>query len=420
MTFIQIILIFLILAKLVFEFLISHLSLKKICQQRSVVPKTVSDHMDSLVWQRCTDYTIAKTRFGRLENFVSSAFLIFALLILLPEFYLRWSMMGDLGILWSSVLTTLILVVIQQVSLPMDWFRQFKLEERFNFNKQTINLWVSDKIKELILGLILLGLMMSVLFFLFEKLSLFVGEYWWVFAFFALFFFQISLMVVWPRFILPFFNKLTRLEDRDLESKLQMLCQQTGFKSQEILVIDGSKRSSHSNAFFTGFGKFRKIVLYDTLLKQLSHKEIVAVVAHEIGHYRLGHIPKRLAVSFILGLFYFWVIHQLLLSSWFTSGLNLPEAFASELSPVLVFAVLFGSAFTFWISPLSNYFSHKHEYEADRFAADVIESEQSLLSALRKLSSENLSYPLPHRLVSVFYHSHPSLPQRDLNLNRSY
>ncbi|MGA0904224.1 MAG: M48 family metalloprotease, partial [Opitutales bacterium] len=175
------------------------------------------------------------------------------------------------------------------------------------------------------------------------------------------------------------------MEDRDLESKLQMLCQQTGFKSQEILVIDGSKRSSHSNAFFTGFGKFRKIVLYDTLLKQLSHKEIVAVVAHEIGHYRLGHIPKRLAVSFIMGLFYFWIIHQLLLSSWFTSGLNLPEVFASQLSPVLVFAVLFGSAFTFWISPLSNYFSHKHEYEADRFAADVIESEQSLLSALRKL-----------------------------------
>ena len=218
---------------------------------------------------------------------------------------------------------------------------------------------------------------------------------------------------------MPLFNKLNRLEDHELEDKLQALAQKTGFKSREILVIDGSKRSSHSNAFFTGFGKFRKIVLYDTLLKQLNHEEIVAVVAHEIGHYRLGHIPKRLFVSFVLGLLYFWIIHQLLVSSWFTTGLNIPSVFAGELSPVLITFILFGGAFTFWISPLSNYFSHKHEYEADRFAADSGNSRQSLLSALKKLSTENLSYPLPHRLVSVFYHSHPSLPQRDLNLNPS-
>ena len=419
MAFIQTTLVTLILIKLMFEVFIARLSLKKIHQQRSLLPKAVSDYMDSIVWQRCTDYTIAKTKFGRFENFVSSIFLIFVLLILLPWFYSQWETLGDFGILWSSFLTTLFLLVIQQISLPFDWYRQFKLEESFNFNKQTIRLWLSDKIKELILGLVLLGTVIFILFFLFEKMSLLVGDYWWILAFVALFLFQISLMVLWPRCILPLFNKLTRLEDCELEDKLQALAQRTDFKSREILVIDGSKRSSHSNAFFTGFGKFRKIVLYDTLLKQLNHEEIVAVVAHEIGHYRLGHIPKRLFVSFVLGLLYFWIIHQLLVSSWFTTGLNLPSVFAGELSPVLITVILFGGVFTFWISPLSNFFSHKHEYEADRFAADSGDSKQSLLSALRKLSTENLSYPLPHRLVSVFYHSHPSLPQRDLNLNPS-
>ena len=417
MEFIQTTLVILILTKLMFEAFIARLSLKKILQQRSLLPKAVSNYMDSIVWQRCTDYTIAKTKFGRFENFVSCIFLIFVLLILLPWFYSQWETQGNFGILWSSFLTTLFLLVIQQISLPFDWYRQFKLEESFNFNKQTTKLWLSDKIKEFILGLVLIGTVIFILFFLFEKLSLLLGDYWWVLAFVALFLFQICLMILWPRFILPLFNKLTRLEDRELEDKLQALAQKTGFKSQEILVIDGSKRSSHSNAFFTGFGKFRKIVLYDTLLKQLNHEEIVAVVAHEIGHYRLGHIPKRLFVSFVLGLLYFWIIHQLLVSSWFTTGLNIPSVFAGELSPVLIAVILFGGVFTFWISPLSNFFSHKHEYEADRFAADSGDSKQSLLSALRKLSTENLSYPLPHRLVSVFYHSHPSLPQRDLNLN---
>jgi STE24 endopeptidase len=419
MAFIQTTLVILILIKLIFEVFIARLSLKKIHQQRSLPPQTVSNYMDSIVWQRCTDYTIAKTKFGRFENFVSCIFQFFVILILLPWFYSQWETLGNFGILWSSFLTTLFLLAIQQISLPFDWYRQFKLEESFNFNKQTTRLWLSDKIKELVLGLVLLGTVIFILFFLYEKMSLLVGDYWWILAFVALFLFQIFLMVLWPRFILPLFNKLTRLEDRELEDKLQALAQKTGFKSREILVIDGSKRSSHSNAFFTGFGKFRKIVLYDTLLKQLNHEEIVAVVAHEIGHYRLGHIPKRLFVSFVLGLLYFWIIHQLLVSSWFTTGLNLPSVFVGELSPVLIAVILFGCVFTFWISPLSNFFSHKHEYEADRFAADSGDSKQSLLSALRKLSTENLSYPLPHRLVSVFYHSHPSLPQRDLNLNPS-
>jgi len=229
MAFIQIIIVTLILIKLMFEVFISRLSLKKIHQQRSELPQAATNYMDSTVWQRCTDYTIAKTKFGRFENFVSSTFLILVLLILLPWFYSQWEILGNFGLLCSSFLTTLFLLAIQQISLPFDWYRQFKLEESFDFNKQTTRLWLSDKIKELILGLVLLGSVIYVLFFLFEKLSLLVGDYWWILAFVALFLFQICLMVLWPRFILPLFNKLTRLEDRELEDKLQALAQKTGF-----------------------------------------------------------------------------------------------------------------------------------------------------------------------------------------------
>lgn len=418
MTTLQEILTLLILTKFIFESMVSFLNLKKVHQQKVSVPNCVEGYMDLPLWQKCTNYTIAKTNYGRIENLISTIFSLFLLFFLLPFLYSKWEVWGSFGVWSSSIYTASFLILIQQFSLPLDWYRQFKLEQRFGFNKQTIKLWISDKMKELVLGVVLIGIVLVLLHFLYGKLSLLTSEYWWVLAFVALFLFQLFLMVLWPRLILPLFNKLTPLEDQELVAKLQKLSQKTGFQTKEILVIDGSKRSTHSNAFFTGFGKFRKIVLFDTLLKQLSYDEITSVVAHEIGHYKMGHIPKRLAISFFMGLLYFWFIDWLLNSAWFTSELNLPKVFAGELSPVLVFMIMFGGSITFWSSPISNFFSHKHEYEADLFAVSSTGSADGLLSALKKLSSENLSYPLPHRLVSVFYQSHPSLPQRDMNLNR--
>ena len=224
-------------------------------------------------------------------------------------------------------------------------------------------------------------------------------------------------MVVWPRFIIPMFNTMKSLEDYELQEKLRALSDKTGFKTKEIEVIDGSKRSAHANAFFTGFGKFRKIVLYDTLLNQMNKNEIIAVVAHEIGHYKLGHIPKRLASSFIFGLLFFFILAQTLSNSWFVEQLNLPLSFAGLIGPVLLAFTLFGGSITYWFSPLSNYFSRLHEFEADNFAISSTDSTDDLSSALKKLSAKNLSYPLPHPWVSFFYHSHPSLPERDLNIH---
>ena len=189
------------------------------------------------------------------------------------------------------------MLIIQVPYLPLEWYKQFRIEENFGFNKSSIGLWISDKLKGNILGLLLGTLILGMIIWLYRVLSQ-MSNYWWIFVFLAFFAVQLLLMVLWPKFILPLFNKLTPLEDGVLKTRLMNLADRSGFAANTIEVIDGSKRSSHSNAYFTGFGKFRRIVLFDTLIDKMDDQEIEAVLAHEIGHYKLGHIPKRLFYHF--------------------------------------------------------------------------------------------------------------------------
>jgi STE24 endopeptidase len=239
-----------------------------------------------------------------------------------------------------------------------------------------------------------------------------LSEYWWFFAFSAFFLFQLVMMVLWPKFILPLFNKLSPLEDGSLKERLFDLAKRTGFAAQTIDVIDGSKRSSHSNAFFTGFGKFRRIVLYDTLINQMEENQVEAVLAHEIGHYKKGHIPKRLFFSFLTGLLGFYLLSLGMLQEWLYSGLNLPAQYIGSMSAVLIGAILIIPNFTYWLSPISNIFSRKHEYEADRFAKEAMNGGNELVEALRQLYRENLSHPSPHWLLVFFHYSHPTFFDR--------
>ena len=238
-------------------------------------------------------------------------------------------------------------------------------------------------------------------------------DFWWTIAFGAFFAIQLLLMILWPKIILPLFNKLSPLEDGELKDRLMELSEKTGFKAKTIEVIDGSKRSGHSNAYFTGFGRFRRIVLYDTLIKQMKVEEIEAVLAHEVGHYKLGHIPKRMALSFFLGLLSFAVLAGLLKSSWFYESLGLPSSLLGSFSSLVVGLSLSMGFFTYWITPLSNYLSRRHEYEADEFAKQSVNSPEPLISALRKLYVENLNHPIPHRIMASFHYSHPTLPERE-------
>ncbi|MFZ9682627.1 MAG: M48 family metallopeptidase, partial [Cephaloticoccus sp.] len=297
-------------------------------------------------------------------------------------------------------------ILLSIPGLPFDWWSQFRLEAKYGFNKTTPGLWVSDKLKGLLvacaLGFPLLWVILS--------LVNWVGASWWLWGFGVLFGFQILMLVLYPKLILPLFNKLTPLPEGELRERLLALGDRTGFRAQAIEVMDGSKRSGHSNAFFTGFGRFRRIVLFDTLINQLSTAELEAVLAHEIGHYRRGHIPKMIAVSAVMQLGGFALIAWLAQSPWFNQAFGFPPG---ELAPSLLLFGLLSGAVTFWLSPLGNHFSRQHEYEADAFARDAMGGPTAMIGALRKLAQKNLSNLTPHSWFSGFYYSHPTTVERE-------
>jgi STE24 endopeptidase len=238
-----------------------------------------------------------------------------------------------------------------------------------------------------------------------------MGTQWWLWAWGAMMAFQLVMMVLAPVVILPLFNKLTPLAEGSLRDRLLKLGERTGFSAKTILVMDGSKRSRHSNAFFTGFGRFRKIVLFDTLIAQLSEPELEAVLAHEVGHYKRGHIPKMLVWGALSSLAGFWVVAVLARSPWFTEGFGFAPD--SGIAPTLLLFALLSGAVTFWLSPLTNLLSRRHEFEADAYAANAMGESVSLVGALRKLTEKNLSNLTPHPLFSAWHYSHPTLLERE-------
>jgi STE24 endopeptidase len=288
----------------------------------------------------------------------------------------------------------------------LEWWSQFRLEEKFGFNKSTPGLWVMDHIKSLLLGLAIgFPLLWALL-----ALVGWVGAQWWVWGFGLLFAFQLLMFVLYPKLIMPLFNKLSPLPEGEARSRLMALADRTGFLCQTIEVMDGSKRSGHSNAFFTGFGRFRRIVLFDTLMAQLAQEEIEAVLAHEIGHYKRGHIPQRLVTMALLQFAAFAAIAWLANAPWFNAAFGLP---AGVLAPTFLLFSLLSGLVTFWFSPISHWVSRKHEYEADAFAKNAMSGPAPLVTALRKMSQKNLSNLTPHPLYSAVYYSHPTLVERE-------
>jgi STE24 endopeptidase len=301
-------------------------------------------------------------------------------------------------------------ILLSVPSLPFEWWSQFRLEAKFGFNQSTGGLWLTDKLK----GLALIFVIGFPLMWALLSLVKWVGATWWVWGFVGLFGFQLLMLVLYPKLILPLFNKLTPLPENELRARLMALADRTGFRARTIDVIDGSKRSGHSNAYFTGFGRFRRIVLFDTLIAQLTPEELEAVLAHEIGHYRRGHIPKMLAVSAVMQLAAFALIAWLAASPWFNPAFGFP---AGELAPAFLLFGLLSGLVTFWFTPLANLFSRKHEYEADAFAREAMNGPAAMLGALHKLAQKNLSNLTPHPWYSGFHYSHPTLVERERALS---
>ncbi len=415
MNNILLVFILLLFFKTAAELLLDALNSRHCKQHAGEVPEAFRTFIDGETYARSVQYTVAKTRFGMLNDVFDAVILALVLLTgFLPWLYASLSGWLGHGIWGQSLVLLALLFVLSIPGWPFEWWHTFRLEERFGFNKSTLRLWLADKGKGLLLGLLIGCPLLALLLALVQ----FAGTYWWVWGFAAFFLFQIVMVVAYPMFIMPLFNKMEPLEEGSLKDRLFALSGRTGFRAKTILKMDGSRRSTHSNAFFAGFGRFRRIVLYDTLMEQMNEAELEAVLAHEIGHYKLGHIPKMVALSALSGLVMFGALGWLASSPWFAQAFLFSEADASRLVPVLLLFMMLSGLVSFWLSPLASRLSRKHEYEADAFARESVGSAAPLVAALRNLHRENLSNLTPHPLYSAFHYSHPTLLERESALRR--
>lgn len=413
MTTILIAFVFLLLLKLLTALFLDLINLRYARAQRAAVPDAFQDFIDTETYRKSIDYTTAKTRFGMVTEVYDAAVLVAVVLSgILPVLYAKLSNLLGYGCWGQAMVLFVIGVLLGLPALPFDWWGTFRLEQRFGFNKSTLQLWLSDKVKGLMLGFILGCPLLALLIYLVAA----AGSLWWVWGFAVFFIFQLVMVVAYPMFIMPLFNKLEPMEAGDLKDRLFALAERTGFKAKTILVMDGSKRSGHSNAFFAGFGRFRRIVLFDTLIEQMDPEELEAILAHEIGHYKLGHIPKMIMLSAFTTLGMFALLGWLSASVWFTEAFFFSGSDAGEIVPLLLLFMLLIGLLTFWLSPLTSRLSRKHEYEADAFARDAMGSMEPLSRSLRKLHKENLSNLTPHPTYSAFYYSHPTLLEREDSL----
>ena len=396
-------------ASIIVQWFLVQRHIKHIRANRQNVPEAFSDKIPLEAHHKAADYTQAKVKTGLAELIIGSVFLLI------------WTLGGGLQLLdscWRSfelspiwtgtgfILSVFAIMTI--LDLPMSIYRTFKLEESFGFNKMTPKIFIMDMIKNGVVGLLIGTPLLVLVLWIMEN----SGSYWWLYVWATWLSFSVFMMWAYPAFIAPLFNKFRPLEDGELKTRIENLLTRNGFKSQGIHVMDGSTRSAHGNAYFTGLGANKRIVFFDTLVDELSHDEIEAVLAHELGHFKCNHIKKRISVLgsvFLIGLA---ILGWLIIKPWFYNGLGVEQA--SSYMALLLF-VMASPAFTFFLQPIFSFISRQHEFEADDFAASQAQTE-NLITALVNLYRENANTLTPDPLYSAFHDSHPPAPIRIAHL----
>jgi STE24 endopeptidase len=369
-------------------------------RHRDEVPAAFRAQIDLASHQKAADYTVASARIGRWDTLLDAGLvLVLTLGGGLTAIDRAWQA-AHLPAVWHGtavVLSTFLLVSL--IGLPLSIWRTFGVEARFGFNRTTVGLFIADLFKGLLLGLVLGGPLVFVILFLMQR----AGTLWWLYAWIVWVGFTVLITWAWPTLIAPLFNKFTPLSDEALKQRAEALLERCGFSSRGVFVMDGSRRSVHGNAYFTGVGRSKRIVFFDTLLQRLQITEVEAVLAHELGHFRLHHVRWRLVLSLSLGLVGLAVLG--FLAQWpdfyRALGIETPSPHAAVLLFVFVLP-----AFTYFTTPLGAWWSRKHEFEADEFAAKFADARQ-LAEALVKLYRDNATTLTPDRLHSAFYDSHP-------------
>ena len=383
---------------------LSNRQIRHVLANRDAVPKEFASKIGLASHQRAADYTVAKARLKMLEMLFDAAVLIG--LTLLGGLQYIDSQISDLTshtLLRQVLLVMSVFALFSLLGMPFALYRQFKLEDHFGFNRMTLKMFISDTIKETFLGALLgVPLIAAVLWLMAEA-----GSLWWLWAWALWTSFSLLVAFIYPTWIAPIFNKFTPLEDVALAERIQELAGRCGFTLNGLFVMDGSKRSAHGNAYFTGFGRARRIVFFDTLLARLTPNEIIAVLAHELGHFKHRHILKRMITMFIGSLIFFALLGWLATQSWFYTDLGvIPQMGARNDAMALLLFFHVMPVFTFGLTPVKSWLSRRDEFEADRFARDQSSADE-LVNALVKLMDDNASTLTPDPVHSAFYDSHP-------------
>ena len=379
---------------------LAHRHIAHILAHKAQVPAAFSDKIGLAAHQKAASYTVAKTRMSyvhiAIEVLALWAFTLGGGVQWLVQFWAEWF---SAPLLQGAALILSALLISAAVEMPLRVYRIFNLEARFGFNKMTPKLFIIDLLKQTVLTLVIgLPVLFAVLWLMGA-----MGDYWWLYAWFGWMGFNVLIIAIYPTWIAPLFNKFEPLEDMQLKARIEALMQKCGFRASGLFVMDGSKRSSHGNAYFSGFGKTKRIVFFDTLLKSLNEDEIEAVLAHELGHFKRKHILKRMAWLFAGSLAGLWLLAQLMQADWFYTGLGVSTM--STATALLLF-LLVSPVFSFLLQPLASRLSRKHEFEADQYAAQTA-SATALIRALVKLYEDNASTLTPDPAHSAFYDSHP-------------
>lgn len=373
---------------------------RHVLANRDEVPAAFREQIGLAAHQKAADYTVAKGAQMRRESWFGAVVLIL------------WTLGGGLALLsgaweslgWSAMITGVVLilsflVIGSLLELPLSWYRTFVMEEKFGFNRNTPALFLGDFGKQMLLMLVLGAPIAWVTLWLMNS----TGEFWWLYLWAAWMVFAVVMMWAYPAFIAPLFNKFTPLDDANLKEKVESLLQRCGFKSQGIYVMDGSRRSGHGNAYFTGLGNNKRIVFFDTLLNTLNEDQIEAVLAHELGHFRRKHVVKNMLMMAVMSLVGLALLGWASTQTWFYTGLGV-ETQNNAIALILFMLVI--PVFSFFLHPLMTSMSRKYEFEADAYAASVSNADD-LITALVALYKENASTLTPDPLVSAIYDSHP-------------
>jgi len=403
--------ILLVLLTLAVQLWLANRHIRHVNKNRAQVPDEFAGQIPLEAHQKAADYTMTRTRFGRIDTIVGSVLL------------LAWTLGGGLELMdqawrsleWSAIWTGIgfmlsVMLIMSLLDLPFSAYRTFVIEERFGFNKTNMATFIADLFKGMLLTLVIGAPLLWVVLWIMEV----SGDLWWLYVWAVWFSFSLFMMWAYPAFIAPLFNKFKPLENGELKDNIEQLLVQCGFKSNGIFVMDGSRRSAHGNAYFSGIGSKKQIVFFDTLIKQLEANEIEAVLAHELGHFRMHHIRKRLISMGAISLASLAILGWLIGQSWFYTGLGVSQA--STYMALMLFMML-APVVGFFMTPLMSMLSRKHEFEADAYASQQRNAD-CLITALVKMYEENASTLTPDPIYSSFYDSHPPAPVRIEHLKK--